>query len=657
MKRHVYLAQISTAYGRSVFLPYSVGSLWAYAQTIPAIAEAYELKDFLVRREPIADVVARLDHPAVLGLSCYQWNWIYSHTLAEAVKDMYPECLIVMGGPQVPMNAANFFQQYPHVDVLVHGEGEVTFAEMLTTLATTGFTYAPEMMTIPGLSLVSGDNRKEIRTSSRGRITDLSILPSPYVNGLFDGLLTGDWDWQMCQETSVRGCPFSCNFCVWGSATQSKIYQFPEERILREFDWCGEHKIRFLYSCDANYGILQRDVDLTRSLVDTKAIYDYPREFRACYAKNSGERVFQIASLLNDAGMNKGVTLSLQSLDPHTLQEIKRSNIKMDDFAHWMRRYHEAGIATYTELIMGLPGETYDTFVDGIDRLLEAGQHEHINVYMCQLLPNSEMSDPAYIAQHGIQSVRMPVLLQHSTPQPDAMTEYHDIVVETATLPVSDWGRCYLFAWAVQTFHCLGLTRQMAMYLRQEYGVSYRDFYQALTTFAADQMGHGPIGEEYWQTMSVLQGALRGQPWDVVYPTFGDIIWPTEEASFLQLATAKTPLAQDLAKFIHDMGRRHGFTMHEDVAQDLIRYQLFMVNDPHMPQTFHLECDYNWHSYFETLQRGMPIELIRGTYLMDVEAGKSYGGDLEAWAREVVWFGRKSGHFLYTDVKETALVG
>lgn len=657
MKHNVYLAQISTMYGRSLFLPYSVGSLWAYAQTIPEVIEAYELKGFLVRREPIADVVARLDTPAVLGLSCYQWNWEYSLVLAQAVKDRYPACLIIMGGPQVPSRAQTFFQEYPHVDILVHGEGELTFAEILTTLISTGLRNPQDMMAVHGLSLQSACERQEIRTPSRERIKDLSLLPSPYVAGLFDDLLSSEWDFQACQETSARGCGFSCAMCDWGSATQSKIYQFPEERIIQEFEWFGHHKIRFLYSCDANFGILKREVDLTRALVDTKAIYDYPREFRACYAKNSGERVFQIASLLSEAGMNKGVTLSMQSLDAHTLQAIKRSNIKMDDFAHWMRRYHEAGIATYTELIMGLPGETYDTFADGIDRLLDAGQHEHLSIYMCQLLPNSEMSDPAYLAQHGIRSVRMPVLLQHSTPQVDEIVEYHDIVVETSTMPRDDWERCYLFAWAVQTFHCMGLTRLLAMYLRQEYGVAYRTFYEALVTFACDQMGHSVLGEEYEQTWTTVKRAVDGHPWDMFVPDAGPIIWPTEEASFVRIGTQKPRLAQDLMMCVQELARRQGIWFDEPLVTDLIRYQLFLVKDPSMPQTFHLEYDYNWHSYFETLRRGTPIELVRGTYWLDVDAGKSYGGDLEAWAREVVWYGRKSGQFLYTDVKETALVG
>ena len=72
------------------------------------------------------------------------------------------------------------------------------------------------------------------------------------------------------------------------------------------------------------------------------------------------------------------------------------------------------------------------------------------------------MADPAYIAEHGLVSVEGPLLQQHATPDPTA-EERARVVIGTKTMPPEDWLRAYLLAWAVQTFHCLGITTKQAI--------------------------------------------------------------------------------------------------------------------------------------------------------------------------------------------------
>ena len=151
----------------------------------------------------------------------------------------------------------------------------------------------------------------------------------------------------------------------------------------------ARNKIGMLYSADANVGIFARDVDMLERLVKVKAEYGYPQKFRGAYAKNSNDRVFQVSKLLNDAGMSKGTTLSFQSMDEHTLEVIKRKNIKVTDFKNLMGRYRNAGIPTYSEMICGLPGETYDSWADGFDKLFTAAPDASISCYSCTVLRRS----------------------------------------------------------------------------------------------------------------------------------------------------------------------------------------------------------------------------------------------------------------------------
>ena len=152
-KRNVYLAQVNHAYGRNVFLPYSVGLLQAYAMSVPEIKQAYLFKDLFFLREDINTVLSRMENPDVFGVACYIWNFRYSLALAKAIKTAYPNCLIVLGGPHVPVRARNFFKENPYVDILTHYEGELSFAEVLKMRLSDN----PEYDNIPGLTVKGKD--------------------------------------------------------------------------------------------------------------------------------------------------------------------------------------------------------------------------------------------------------------------------------------------------------------------------------------------------------------------------------------------------------------------------------------------------------------------------------------------------------------------
>ncbi|OHA94014.1 MAG: hypothetical protein A2W51_02110 [Candidatus Zambryskibacteria bacterium RIFCSPHIGHO2_02_39_10] len=531
-KRNVQLVQVNYQYGQNVFVPYSVGSLQAYAETVPEIRNSFNFQEPLFLREDPVSVVRNMKNPTVVGFSCYLWNWEYNTTLARAVREAFPKALIVFGGTQVPNASDGFFEKYPCVDILVHHEGELPFADILQE----SLSASPDYTSITGLS-VRVEGVETLKTLSRERVKDLSILPSPYLAGIFDFMLGRGFSLNVSQETN-RGCPYSCTFCDWGGATYSKMFSIDIDRILAEFDWFGRNKAEYLFNCDANYGILPRDHDLTMKMVETRARYNgYPKRFRMCTAKNSNDKIFEIVKILSDVGMNKGATLSFQSMDEGTLTIVKRRNIKITQFSHLMDRYREAGIATYTELILAMPGESYQSTKDGIDTLID-GQDDNVNIYVypCTALPNSEMSDPRYVEVHQIKSVRMPILLAHSTPEPESLTEYSEAIVETSTMSREDWCWAYMFYWAVQGFHCLGLTQHIAIFFHKFFGLKYSDFYEKLVNYFTENK-ETFIGEEVALTWNIVRAAQGGGRLDRILPRFGNIYWPLEEATFLNLIT------------------------------------------------------------------------------------------------------------------------
>src|ERR1043166_9729692 len=118
------------------------------------------------------------------------------------------------------------------------------------------------------------------------------------------------------------------------------------ERIYRELDWFADHQIEFIFCADANFGILPRDLDIVRYAAKTKQERGYPHALSVQNTKNATERAYQVQKTLADAGLNKGVTVSFQSVDPFTLESIKRGNISTAGFQKLQQRFASDQIET-----------------------------------------------------------------------------------------------------------------------------------------------------------------------------------------------------------------------------------------------------------------------------------------------------------------------
>lgn len=627
MKR-VWLAQVNNKYGDQAFLPYSVGLLQAYAQTLPEIKDSYQFSGFIYLREDIEQAVQRMGPVDVLGVSAYIWNFRYSMALAKAVKEANPNCLIVLGGPHVPTRSEGFFQKYLWADVLVHYEGEHAFSEVLMeNLKLKDFTG------IPGLTVnVRGNS---VPTARRERLADLDSIPSPYLEGVFDSILDDPVEYHPTQEVD-RGCPYSCTFCDWGSSVFTKVRRFSDQRLFSELEWFSRKRMSLVYNASANYGIVEKDVLLTERMAQLKRETGFPQKFRAAFAKNSGDRVYRINKILNDAGMSKGATLSFQSMDQGTLVAIKRKNIGTEVFSNLMKQYRKEGIPTYSELIVGLPGETYDSFADGLDTLVNCGQHDSLSIYTCEVLPNSEMSAPEYREKYGIKTAKVPVLFFHGTPSVDPHSEEYELVVGTNTLSQEDWLKCEMLGWAFQCFHCLGLTQKIAVFCKHYAGIPYRSFYEGLLRHAEKNPGIllGTVAKEIKE---LFAGIPQGKGWGVIDQRFGNIIWPPEEGAFLKYVSRMHEFYEDIAIYCDFLVG--------SICRDLLWYQRGVLKTPFgLP---YLQFTHDVHGYLEGCYTGEAsvLSLKEGDVWYQVEdlGPPCQFLDLETYAREVVWFGRKGG--------------
>ncbi len=635
MKKNAYLHEFNILMDRKVYLPNVSGMLRAYAEAQPRIGGAYQFMPFLfVRQEP--EKIARTwDNPSVLAFSSSMWNHQLNLTLARRARELFPEALIVFGGPHVPTRAEKLLEDYPFVDVAVRSEGEVTFADLLAR-----FLEGKDFSGVDGIVYRDPVTNECVRTKDRS-LVDINELPSPYLAGLYDEFLDrrGNVEYQVILETN-RGCPFHCSFCAWGNSI-TKVRLFDIERIKREIDWVGEKQISYVFGADANFGMFPQDKRIAELFVEKKHQDGYPKVFRVCYGKNATDRIFEVAKLLEASKMTAGVTVSFQSTDPRTLILIGRSNIKIDTYRELLKRYRREGISVYTELVLGLPGETYESFARGIEEVFQAGLYDQVGIFLCEVLPNTEMDHPDYAELHGIETKRIELAETHAVRrQPGEVREYEDIVVSTRAMPREDWKRSVTLAWMAQTLHGLKLGFFIALYLFKRFGVRYTELFEHLIAEGADRDRFPVFAREYMFFAEYLEGLLSGKPQCVFLDEFGRISWQIEEATFLRLSGDLAEFCREFQVLVEKLLRERGIDFEPEEVREVVSYQLARsaCMDPSRPREWRFSR--NLPEYFDRLMRDLPTDIQKKPQTLAV-AATDYGGKKGEFARQVIWYGRR----------------
>ncbi len=627
MKKNYYLVQVAVTYSSPCFLPYSAGCIAAYLKQDKEISAHYNIPEVLVMREKPEDIVQRISSPDFVAFSCFIWNFEYNKTVARLLKNKYPDVKIIFGGHQIRPGGSQL-DEYEFVDYLMHNEGEETTAMFLKALVN-----HTDLSSVPNLSY--RQNGKPVTTPDYTPC-DLSSYPSPYTTGIFDGILKAfpQIEFHATLETN-RGCPYACAYCEW--CFSKKIRPFPMEKIKAEIEWIASHKIKYTYCADANFGILDRDVSIAEYVVEQKKKYGYPDVFKPCYAKESDDNVFAAGYLLNKNHTDKGVTLAYQTLSDTALKNIGRRNLTLKRFESLDIRYTEAGIPTYTELILGLPGETFESFCRGICTLLESGQNNSMTVYECQVYPNSRMADPAYQKQHGIKTAVIPLFGIHYNPTFNGVNENLEIITETASMPKTDWVKAYMFAVVLQTFHHLALLRFFAIYLRREMKVPYYDFYQALFHYIYSE--NSGFLHALFQDFYNRKADVETADWTYQTDTFGTTGFYFEEGAFLELISHSDLFWQDVMPFLKK------WDIPADLFNELLIYQRELLRTLNKKEAS-LQLHWNFYPYFEDQSASTPLRRVNAHLHAYSDLAVTGWPD---YAKKVVWFGKRYSAMLLTN--------
>ena len=617
-------SQFNYLYGDQIHFPYSIGRLVAYVKTNKNINSQFKFDRTFIFRDQLNNYVEQSYDSDILLCSCYVWNWEVTKQLAKKVKATNPNCLIIFGGPQVPNRTENFFEENPFVDIIVHGEGEIVLENILTA-------YIKDK----DFSKINGIETKDYRTPPNPRIKDVSILPSPYLTNLILNLVEQKTDikYIAAWETN-RGCPYPCTFCDWGSLTNSKLTNWPEEQLLKEIDWFAQNNITYIDCCDANFGIFQeRDYRIAAKLKEVALKTGYPEKFRAAWAKFASEKIIPIAKQLQEGKVLKAVSLALQSLDEETLEIVKRANIKFDNFSELTETFRKNKIPTYTELIMGLPGETLESWKKGLEILASGSQVGSIYIYNCGVFVNAPMNEPTYMKFHNIKTIRSPIFLAHSSIHDRGIPEFEYITISSKSFSTDDLKEIYLFSWLFQTFHSLGIFEYITKYYHDEKKLLYVKFYEIFLDYCKKE--NSIFSDEYNKVIDYIDNGYSGKGWNHYDPNLGDIFWPIEEATWLRLVLSKK-LMEHTKSFLKFLEETLNFDTPDEILNDLIKFQIFLITTRQDSEIKSARFHFNWKNYF-----------INGSKLKQIENDYNYKNlviehDQILWGYKTIWYGRQS---------------
>ena len=391
--------------------------------------------------------------PDVLMLSNYMWNEWLSFHFARLAKRVRPETLVVMGGPNIclePDRQLDYMRAHPEIDVYALGEGDFLAREVVKEFVAAGRSIAAfGEREIPSCVYHRPDGTL-VRTEMWGREKEIQDIPSPWLSGALDEFFDGKL--APLLETN-RGCPFQCTFCVQGVRWYTKVHNFSLDRLQEEIDYIGTRikavcpSMGFLRIADSNYGMFERDIEISSYIGAAQQKYGWPTYIDATTGKNRPERVIQSLEKVNGAMV---IYQAVQSLDEDTLRNIKRQNISTEAYEQVMIHVRGRGLRSLSDLILGLPGETLQSHIASINQLIDAGTHE-MHLFQAMMLKGSELETAESRRKYHFDSRFRVLPKNYGLYADEKVFDVDEIVVATDTMSFEDYleARRYAFAFSI----------------------------------------------------------------------------------------------------------------------------------------------------------------------------------------------------------------
>ena len=313
--------------------------------------------------------------PDVIGFSCYIWNISYVKMILADIKKVLPDVKIWAGGPEVSYHGEAFLKEEPAVDLVMMGEGEITFAHFLKALL-----EGEDLKQVPGLMVRNADGT--FTDTGFRQVMDMSQIPFPYA--FMD---MKELEHRIIYYESSRGCPFSCAYCL--SSIDKKLRFRSLDLVLPELEWFLQAKVPQVKFVDRTFNCKKSHA---------MAIWQYIRD----HDNGVTNFHFEIAADLLDkdeldllSTMRPGLVqleIGVQSTNEKTLEAIRRKTDieEIREITETINSWHN--IHQHLDLIAGLPWEDLKRFKQSFNDVYEM-EPEQLQLGFLKVLKGSYMEE------------------------------------------------------------------------------------------------------------------------------------------------------------------------------------------------------------------------------------------------------------------------
>ena len=228
----------------------------------------------------------------------------------------------------MPDRAEDFLRQYRFVDLCCHGEGERSFSRSWRA-----FLPSADLAQIPSLSFLDGTRRFRYPAEKPPGSRTCPRSPCRIWKAFSRGSWRAPRPGRLARWETNRGCPFQCTFAT-GVRRRRPSWQVRDGAPLSEAAWFSRHRIEFIFCCDANFGILPRDFEITKHVArDRSSRPDIPQALSVQNTKNATERAYAVTETCSRRRTEQGRrALDADPSTGGTLKTIKRDNISLDTY-------------------------------------------------------------------------------------------------------------------------------------------------------------------------------------------------------------------------------------------------------------------------------------------------------------------------------------
>lgn len=454
--------------------------------------------------------------PDVFLVSLYLWNETVLLENARYVKEHYPNCIVVAGGPSAE-SSIKWFDANPYIDIVVVGPGHEITRHLLDNI------FDDCIHDTPGIAY--HNQEKIIRNAPIDRKENLLLIN--HVNNFPDEVksVCNDMISQghsiLWPSILIQGCPYTCSFCEQGTELWAKLQRRPVQHLLDEIDFLTDYSPVQIRYFDSNIGIVKEYEDVYEYVVDRKNTLNWDVTLTGVdYAKNNIDRTMYLQKLAAENGLT-GLTgmIALQDTDLEVLKLNGRPGdkdfLKIDAYAKMLKEV-TGRPNPRVDIILGMPGQSFASLTETMITLVNKEIIESMAPpNMFYVLPNTRMTSGnefTHIKTNRIKR-RSPGSGTNWIDPVTPTNPYNtgqETIIETETLSTRElitmW---YLFP-AFGFMQYIQYLDTAQYYLKNFYDIDYEVLYRAIIA-KFEPSNHANLPPNIQQDLQALEDLLLGK--------------------------------------------------------------------------------------------------------------------------------------------------